>query len=273
MKKKEPFEIKLKTPVTYYGGKQKMLRYILPLIPQHQIYIEPFFGGGAVFWAKEPARVEFINDINGEVVNFYHMLKLRYPELKREIDTTLHSEYQQKQAREIYLRPLGHDEIKRAWAVYVLSHQSFYAILNSTWKCCKGRPMATQLQSRKEAFVEAYSKRLEHTSIFCRDALNVIKNTDHEDAFLYVDPPYYNADMGHYDGYTIDDFERLLQALSSVKGKFMLSSYPSEILSEYAHRAGWRMMEIELTRSAGGGRKTETLTMNYDVSEASSVAA
>ena len=51
-----------KTPITYYGGKQSMLRDILPLIPEHQIYVEPFFGGGAVFWAKEPTKCEVIND-------------------------------------------------------------------------------------------------------------------------------------------------------------------------------------------------------------------
>ena len=82
----------MKTPITYYGGKQKMLSVILPMIPEHSIYVEPFFGGGAVFWAKEPAQVEFINDINGEVANFYRVLQTDYDALKREVDQTLHSE-------------------------------------------------------------------------------------------------------------------------------------------------------------------------------------
>lgn len=79
----------MKTPITYYGGKQKMLSVILPMIPEHSIYVEPFFGGGAVFWAKEPAQVEFINDINGEVANFYRVLQTDYDALKREVDQTL----------------------------------------------------------------------------------------------------------------------------------------------------------------------------------------
>ncbi|MDR1937317.1 MAG: DNA adenine methylase [Tannerellaceae bacterium] len=83
MKKKECVKIELKTPITYYGGKQQMLRHILPLIPKHRIYVEPFFGGGAVFWGKEPAKVEFINDHDGEVINFYRVLKLQFPELKK----------------------------------------------------------------------------------------------------------------------------------------------------------------------------------------------
>ncbi|GJQ05738.1 DNA adenine methylase [Capnocytophaga canimorsus] len=64
-----------RTPISYYGGKQTMLPHILPLIPEHQIYVEPFFGGGAVFWAKEPAKSEIINDFNANVVNFYEVLK------------------------------------------------------------------------------------------------------------------------------------------------------------------------------------------------------
>jgi DNA adenine methylase len=258
------FKIKMKTPITYYGGKQKMLRHILPLIPAHRVYVEPFFGGGAVFWAKEPANIEFINDHNGEVINFYRVLKLRYPELEREISATLHSEFQQKKAKEIYRHPEGHGDIERAWALWVLSHQSIYAILCNTWKFANNRANASQLQGRKEAFAEIYSKRLEHTSIFCRDALNVIKKTDSEGAFHYVDPPYFNANMGHYRGYTSDDFEKLLQTLAGIKGKFMLSSYPSELLASFSQSLGWITIEFNLTRSAGGGRKIELLTMNYD---------
>jgi DNA adenine methylase len=170
----------------------------------------------------------------------------------------------QKEAREIYKNPENQSEVKRAWALWVLSHQSFYSILTNTWKCSKERSFGDQNQHRKEAFTNVYSRRLEHTSIFCRDALDVIKKADHEDAFHYVDPPYFQADMGHYGGYTRDDFNELLKILSGVKGKFMLSSYPSELLKEYVDLCGWRMREFNLHRSAGGGMKVEVLTMNYD---------
>ena len=254
-------KIQLKTPITYYGGKQKMLEYILPLIPGHRIYSEAFFGGGAVFWAKEPAKVEFINDHNGEVINFYRVLKNDFPKLKQEIDMTLHSEFQHKQAKSIYQNPNEYDGIKRAWAVWVLSHQSFYSIFGSSWKCSKSRSTGVQLQFKKELLAEEYFKRLERTSIFCRDALTVIRRTDHEDTFHYIDPPYFNADMGHYGGYKIGDFESLLQLLTTIKGRFMLSSYPSEVLSAYAGKEGWNMIELDLPR-AGGGRKVEVLTLN-----------
>lgn len=263
----------MKTPVTYYGGKQKMLGIILPMIPKHKIYTEAFCGGGAVFWAKEPSRVEFINDHNAEVINFYSVLKRDFPSLKKEIDITLHSEFQQKQAGEIYRNPTEHSDIKRAWALWVLSHQSFYAILTNSWKCSKERSFGDQNQSRKEAFTDVFSKRLEHTSIFCRDALDVIRKADHEDAFHYVDPPYFQSNMGHYGGYTQEDFVALLEVLGCVRGKFMLSSYPSDILRDYVKRHDWNMIEYTMPRSAGGGTKTEVLTMNYNTATVQAAAA
>ena len=81
----------MKTPISYYGGKQTMLKHILPLVPPHKIYTEAFCGGAAVLFAKRPAEAEVINDINMELTNFYWMAKACYPELKQQIDKTLHS--------------------------------------------------------------------------------------------------------------------------------------------------------------------------------------
>ena len=94
-----------KTPISYYGGKQSMLRHILPLIPAHKIYVEPFFGGGAVYWAKEPVKCEVINDTNMNVVNFYEVLKHNYFDLRKRVEATLHSRETYKKAMIIYDSP------------------------------------------------------------------------------------------------------------------------------------------------------------------------
>lgn len=253
----------MKTPITYWGGKQQLIEKIIPLIPAHKQYDEPFFGGGAIFFAKSPAEIEFINDINGEMVNFYRTLKRNFEELKAEVECTLHSEFQHNQARYIYNNPLSHSDILRAWAVWMLSKQSIYSILTNQWSVSIDRNKAKSIQWSKENFTILYARRLERTSIFCRDALNVITSTDTPTTFHYVDPPYFNADMGHYGGYSKDNFVCLLDVLSNVKGKFMLSSYPSDILTDYTERHGWRTVNIDMTRAAGGGTKREVLTMNY----------
>jgi hypothetical protein len=74
--------------------------------------------------------------------------------------------------------------------------------------------------------------------------------------------------MSHYEGYTLEYFQKLLQLLATLKGKIMPSSYPSELLSSFVQRAGWRIIELNLPRPAGGGRNTEVLTMNYDSKDA-----
>ena len=160
---------------------------------------------------------------------------------------------------------MGKSDVLRAWAVWMLSKQSVYSILTNSWSVEIDKNKAKQIQWSKETFTILYARRLERTSIFCRDAVNVIKSTDRPTTFHYVDPPYFNADMGHYGGYTEDDFARLLEVLSEVEGKFMLSSYPSDVLSDYSIRNGWHTMNVEMTKSAGGGIKTEVFTMNYSV--------
>jgi DNA adenine methylase len=260
----------MKTPITYWGGKQQLADKILSLIPQHRQYNEPFFGGGAIFFAKQPSEIEFINDINGEMVNFYRILRRKFEKLKSEVECTLHREFQHNQAREIYKNPLTHSDVLRAWAVWMFSHQSIYSILSNGWSVSIDKNKAKQVQWTKEAFTIAYARRLERTSIFCRDALKVIESTDTPTTFHYIDPPYYNADMGHYGGYSSEDFENLLKLLTKVEGKFLLSSYPSELLRQYTAQAGWRTINIEMTKSSGAGlgstshKKTEVLTLNYD---------
>jgi DNA adenine methylase len=72
----------MKTPITYYGGKQTMLKHILPLIPSHSLYTEAFCGGCAVLFAKQPSDCEVINDLNRGLINFYWIASVNYPDLK-----------------------------------------------------------------------------------------------------------------------------------------------------------------------------------------------
>lgn len=78
----------MRTPISYYGGKQTMLKHILPLIPSHKIYTEAFCGGAAVLFAKRPSEAEIINDINMELTNFYWCMQVYYSDLKHEINKT-----------------------------------------------------------------------------------------------------------------------------------------------------------------------------------------
>lgn len=110
--------MKLKTPITYYGGKQKMAGHILPLIPEHFTYVEPFFGGGAIFFAKPPSPAEVVNDINHRLVNFYKVLKYDFEEIERRVDETFHSREQYRESGATYFSQADQitDPVGCAWA-------------------------------------------------------------------------------------------------------------------------------------------------------------
>ncbi|MGL6022477.1 MAG: DNA adenine methylase [Chitinophagaceae bacterium] len=258
--------ITTKTPIKYWGGKQQLAPRIIQLIPEHRAYIEPFFGGGAVFFAKTKSKVEIINDISDNMVNFYKTIKRDFENLQREIEVTLYSEFQYKQAKELWKNGENKESVMRAWAVFLLSWQCFSGNIGNAWAYSDQKNCATTFDNMKKLFDEKYVQRLEHTQIFCRDALNVIKNTDHKDSFFFIDPPYYNAVMGCYDGYTLEDFTKLLDLLQGIKGNFLLTTYPSEILTQYTKSNAWKTISnrMHLSASNRAGRdKVEVFTMNY----------
>lgn len=263
----------LKTPTSYYGGKQNLISTILPLIPDHTTYIEPFVGGGAIFWAKRPSEVEIINDYNRELINFYEIVQNEFVELEKMVRISLHSRSLHSDATVIYNNPHMFSRIQRAWAVWTLAAQSFSSMLDGSWGYDKLKGTTSQkITSKRDSFTIDYAIRMQNVQIENTDALRIINSRDYENAFIYCDPPYYNSDCGHYDGYSIDDFENLLKVLSKIKGKFLMSSYPSEILSKYTVDNGWNTMKIEQTVSVANGtgkpgkKKIEVLTANYDLS-------
>jgi DNA adenine methylase len=156
----------------------------------------------------------------------------------------------------------------------VLSSQCFGSALGNSWASDKKkRSFTKKIENKKGAFTEELTCRLQRCTLESADACYVINSRNVADAFFYCDPPYYNANMGHYDGYSLNDFKDLLDTLSQVKGKFLLSSYPSDVLTEYTTKFGWNTKTFDMYVSAAysattgkiNKRKTEVLTANYEI--------
>lgn len=265
-------KLTLKTPITYYGGKQLMANKIIPLICEHTLYCEPFAGGAAIFFAKQQSEIEVLNDTNRELMNFYRVVRDDFISLEKEVKITLNSRDLYRKASVIYNNSDMFSDLKRAWALWVLSSQSFGSQLDNAWGFDKAKNRtAKRIDNAKNEFTEQLAIRLQNCSLECADACYVIKSRDTEDSFFYCDPPYYNANMGHYDGYTLSDFKDLLDTLSKIKGKFILSSYQSEILKEYTAKYSWhtKTFDMRISVNAKSGernkRKTEVLTANYSM--------
>ena len=261
----------MKPPLSYFGGKQQLASRILRLIPPHRLYCEPFFGGGAVFFAKEPSPVEVINDKLDFLVNFYRVCQTDFAALQQEIRSTLHSRAEHARAREVYANPAAHSQLKRAWACWTLANQSFANKINDSWGYDRTGSCSKRLANQRKAFTATYHERLKFTQIEHADAVRVIKSRDTPDSFFYLDPPYLGTTMGTYRGYVSQEYRQLLEAARDLKGKFLLSSFPNEMLAEAIIRYRWHAIEIPIRRSMKNRQgkrpmKIEMLVANYPIS-------
>jgi len=260
---------RLKTPITYYGGKQGMLKHIRPLIPEHDLYCEPFAGGAAVFFDKEPAKVNVINDLNGELINFYKTVITDLDELRIEVGKTLHCRNQHQHAWYIYNNPDYFSNVQRAWAVFILSKMGFAGQLSSSFGFDKSEGRhPRKMRWAKEVFTEDLRDLLEHSTIECDDAFSIMRRYDCLRAWHFIDPPYVGSDMGHYSGmFNEQSLKELLELCSTLLGKFMLTMYPNDLIKEFTERFGWKIHEIERQVSACKAehrrRQIEWIICNY----------
>ena len=267
----------MKTPITYYGGKQKLISSILPYIPPHKIYVEPFLGGGAIFFAKKKSKKEIINDLNAEMINFFMVAQNHTEELANEITSIPYS-------RRFYMFnnfAYNHSEffspVKRAAILWNCTNSSFLAKIGAGWAFeNEGKPTAensflvAQKRWQDPFFFQEINERLKDTIIHNQDAIKTIIAYDSPSTFHYIDPPYINTHQGHYKGYTETDFRNLLDTLANIQGTFMLSGFPSSQLLHHAQRFNWPVWNINQQKSSSESkteRKIETITINYTPEE------
>lgn len=258
---------RLKTHITYYGGKQTLLKHILPLVPPHKRYTEAFLGGAALFFAKEPAPCEVINDLDGTLIQFYRVAQTNYPALKERIDATLHSRDTHSQAGHILRYPFFYTPVDIAWAVWTRSKESFASRLDGAFGYDFRGSMPMRVRNAKDNFTQAICERLQDVTIESRDALRVISCYDSPDSFHFIDPPYLNSDCGHYEGMFGEvQLDALLDLLTRLQGKWMLTMYPYDKIQAHATMYGWTIHRITRTISAAKARRRsqeEWIVTNY----------
>lgn len=260
----------MRTPITYYGGKQTLAKTIVSMLPKHKIYCEPFFGGGAVFFAKQKSYLEVINDTNENLITFYKQVTKNFKELQRMVKTTLNAEAEYIKAQDIYNGRKSASDIEKAWAVWMVTNSSFCGNPEAGWRWDNGNTgshAGIYMRHRRHEFEEWLTERLSDVQISCRDALDVIKQRDTPDTVFYIDPPYPMANMGHYRGYSFENLKELLSVLQNIKGKFILSNYKSEMLEKFINENDWIRKDIKLPLLASNLTKSkykvEVLISNF----------
>lgn len=240
-----------RTPLTYYGGKQALSRQIVPLFPDHRVYLEPFCGGAAVLFAKPRAERETINDADGRVMAFWRALRDHPEELAAAVAAT---PYGRREWRES--RPDVEDEsdVEKARRLLVNVDQSFSRSRQSWSVPCvgdgRGRWQPGSWENLPLKLLVAV-ERLRGVALEHGDALDLIPRWDRADALIYLDPPYTGPLRTEPSkGYDVDDdgtlWDRLVDVLLDVKhAAVILSGYPCV----EAERLGWRMVELRMKRT------------------------
>lgn len=236
---------------SYSGGKRRLLKYILPIIPKHDTYIEPFAGGLAVFLAKERVKLEVINDLNQEVGKFYLYVREHPESLMREMQDYLHS----VDIFKAFVQNKGLTELQKVARWFLLKVSSFSGFGDTFAR--ESRGFRGFKKDKHFPLIEELHQRLQGVSIDCRDFERVVSMYDNENAFLYFDPPYCTGDAGIYDAFTPMDMQRVRNTLYTLKGKWLLSCDGSDVCREIF--ADFAKVEIPFRYSAGTQYKDRAL--------------
>jgi DNA adenine methylase len=257
----------------WYGGKFNHLDWLLPLLPECHHYCEPFAGSAAVLLNRKPSPVETYNDLDGEVVNFFRVLRTQKDELIKAIGLTPFSR------EEFYLSlSVGRQRIprlERARRFFIRARQARTGLAQTAslgrWANCKNTSRAgmSGVVSRWLGSIEALpdiALRLLRVQIENRPAVEVIKLYDSPNTLFYCDPPYVHASRGDAKAYgfemTDTEHRDLAWVLAHCKGKVAVSGYRCDLMDQLY--GSWRRADapLKLCHSIKKPRQ-EALWMNY----------
>ncbi len=276
----------------WHGGKSYLANWIVSLMPRHLNYVEPYFGGGAVLFARDPddeqlwlpphrGVSEVVNDLNGMLSRFWNVLacEVQFPRFLRIVQAMPFSGVLWEECRDILEGPVGcDDEACAAAYFFVLNRQSLAGRMKGFTGITRSRTRA-RMNNEVSAWLSAIDglsavhDRLKRVLVLPpQTALDVIRKMDTPETFFYVDPPYLHetrATTTEYGAFemTKADHERLLFTLGTIEGKFLLSGYRSILYDDFSTDAGWNRHDKEIVNQASGARvkevKTECLWANY----------
>lgn len=219
-------------------------------------YIEVFGGAGWILFAKEShAKIEVCNDINGQLVNLFRVVKYHPEALQKELDWILMS---REQFFDALQDTKGLTDIQRAAKFWIAIKESFGS------DCCSFGVRPKNIEDGI-AFLRETSKRLRKVVIENVDFEQLIKTYDRKAALFYLDPPYYNAEKYYPDRFQPEDHMRLKNALEKIQGKFILSYNDCPEIRELYQ--GYRIIESDrndnLASKTKARRYRELIIKNY----------
>jgi DNA adenine methylase len=272
--------VRPRQPIKWHGGKYYMAKKIISVMPEHTHYLEAFAGGLSVLLNKPCDGIsETVNDLNGDLMNFWRVMSS--PDMFEDF------------IKIVSMIPLGkpffqaakkshpdEDRVTLAVKFFIRMRQSRQGLGMSY--CTPTKRTRGGMNENVSAWISAVEglpeihDRLRRVEVLSEDACAAIQRLDHPDLLVYCDPPYMSQTRSSPDLYgdyemKYRQHEGLLNTLSQMKGKFILSGYPSELYKEYEEQYSWDRREFDVANSASGRqtkeRKTEVLWANFSIEE------
>lgn len=260
------YQTMAKPIIPWIGGKRKLAEHILPLFPAHTNYVEPFCGAAAIFFLKEPSKAEIINDVNGDLVNLYRVVKHHLEELYKQFKWTLASRENWKTLKETPPHVLT--DIQRAARFLYLQKLAFGGKV-------EGQTFGTSATSRprfniftlEQDLADAHF-RLASATIENLDWAKTIEKYDRPDALFYCDPPYWETE-GYGVLFGFEQYERMAELAKTIKGKMIISINDHSGIREVFKDL--KVKEVDYQYTVGGSDRAsdcvELIYGNWDFDE------
>ena len=249
--------------IPWIGGKRRLAKHIIPLFPEHTCYVEPFCGAAALYFLKEPAKVEVINDINGELINLYRVVKHHLEEFIRQFKFALTS-------RTIYewmqiTPPETLTDIQRAARFFYLQKLAFGGKVDGqTFGTATTSAPRLNLLRIEEDMSQAHL-RLSRTIIEHLSWHDCVTKYDREHTLFYCDPPYWGTE-GYGVDFNLDQYARMADLAKSIQGKMVISV--NDIPEMREAFKGLTMESVGISYTVGGtkgrDKRAELVIRNFD---------
>lgn len=263
----------MKSPLKFHGGKAYLAQWIISLMPPRDSwkhYVEPCFGAGWVLFANNPEGIsEAINDISGEIINFWDVLRnaALFTNFHRMIEATPFSEDSFQKARDI---PKNASQVERAWAFFVRCRLSMSGRMRSFTPITKSRTRrgmnndVSGWLTAIEGLPQVHERLKRIVVLGPKDVLEVIVEQDSPHTLFYLDPPYLRETRTATKVYDFemdeDKHTKLLEVLSGIEGKFLLSGYPSSLYQRFQELMNWNVHTFQIVNHASSADKKRTMT-------------
>ncbi|OPD28852.1 DNA adenine methylase [Clostridium botulinum] len=250
----------LKPPISRMGGKSKLRKTIIEMIPDHECYIELFFGAGWVYFGKQPSKVEVINDIDKELINLFKMIKYHAPEIERLLQYEFSGRDIFEEYKNYSIEYLT--EIHRAVRFLYLISQSFASKMEAYGYATTSKPKP---QIFYKNILKDLKERLRNTYVENLSFEKIIEKYDRQYSFFFADPPYFETE-GYSNEFGEKEHLLLRDNLKNLKGKFLLTINDHPRVREWY--GGFNIKEVKVNYSISREKKArkeynELIITNY----------